>query len=458
MESTLEVVLRKVLATEEGVQDLRSRLLDLTVKSHEVIIQKLEERMNELAFQMETPIEANNTTPRKDMIDGDGLEWEMEEEAIEEQIVDVSMKAEELEEIYHVHKESNRRSKLVKRGSSIGRISALMDSSSTGAPIPSSALNVRRRIGEPTGESAGKSTKRRSTVDLAGRIVFQASFTDIHKHISLKYEYDQVVVKERLFGGYLDAILQLANHQWWFASEMLRCPVFYPFLTQPAIRRVRQQLLKLEDHTETFPRLTSVWVRGQEVQVTPEEINSLYWEELISLHPILPQKIENKENQFQWVAQVIAQGQPQWAMSKGLIHRRDLKFDARMCLDLVYFRLMPSRNTPEQEVTKITAHTNQPTPCDPEAVPQQVEAPRSPPVDWWVGYHNNADIMSYEEEHHHSPPPPPQMHSLSDVDPLWAQREWLQHLIMSFKPSKIDGLHQALVYLSHSHHTLFNLQ
>ncbi|MCD7454296.1 hypothetical protein HAX54_024260, partial [Datura stramonium] len=54
MESTLQVVLEKVLATEEGVQDLRSKLLDLTttVKSHDVIIQQLEERMNELASQV----------------------------------------------------------------------------------------------------------------------------------------------------------------------------------------------------------------------------------------------------------------------------------------------------------------------------------------------------------------------------------------------------------------------
>ncbi|MCD9560090.1 hypothetical protein HAX54_018532 [Datura stramonium] len=79
MESTLEVVLEKVLGTEEGVQDLQSKLLDLTttVKTHEVIIQQLEERMNELAFQMATPIAANNTAPRKDILDDDVLEWEM---------------------------------------------------------------------------------------------------------------------------------------------------------------------------------------------------------------------------------------------------------------------------------------------------------------------------------------------------------------------------------------------
>ncbi|MCD9646592.1 hypothetical protein HAX54_036573 [Datura stramonium] len=107
MESTLKVVLEKVLATEEGVQDLRSILLDLTttIKIHEVVIQQLEERMNKLAFQMATPIATNNASPRKNIMDDDDLEWEMEEEAIEVLIVDVSLKGEELNEIHHVYKE-----------------------------------------------------------------------------------------------------------------------------------------------------------------------------------------------------------------------------------------------------------------------------------------------------------------------------------------------------------------
>ncbi|MCD9641421.1 hypothetical protein HAX54_027598 [Datura stramonium] len=176
MESTLEVVLEKVLATEESVQHLWSKLLDLTtmVKSHEVIIQQLEERMNELAFQMETPIAANNTTQRKDIMDDDVLEWEMQEEAIEELIVDVFLKGEELEEIHYVYKEvkkgeknwrktklANRRSEFLNRSLSAGRNSTLMDSS---------ALKIPRRTGETTAESPGKSMKRRSTTDLVGRI------------------------------------------------------------------------------------------------------------------------------------------------------------------------------------------------------------------------------------------------------------------------------------------------
>ncbi|MCD7469065.1 hypothetical protein HAX54_007700 [Datura stramonium] len=105
--------------------------------------------------------------------------------------------------------------------------------------------------------------------------------------------------------------------------------------------------MKLEDRTKVVPHLTSVWVRGQDVQVTPKAIKSLYLEEPIPPHPILRQKIADKANQFHRVARIIAQCQPQWEVSKGLIHRHDLNFDACMWSNLVFSRLMPSRNTLE---------------------------------------------------------------------------------------------------------------
>ncbi|MCE3215244.1 hypothetical protein HAX54_001436 [Datura stramonium] len=82
-ESSIEVLLKKVLVTEEGVQDLRSKLLDLTttLKSHHVIIQQLEEWMNELASQMAAQTTENNTNPMQDNIENDIFEWEIEEEA-----------------------------------------------------------------------------------------------------------------------------------------------------------------------------------------------------------------------------------------------------------------------------------------------------------------------------------------------------------------------------------------
>ncbi|MCE0482143.1 hypothetical protein HAX54_040590 [Datura stramonium] len=72
MESTLEVVLEKVLATEEGVQDLWSKLLDLTTI---------------------------------DIVENDIFEWKIEEEVVGELIADVFLKGEELEEVHHVSKE-----------------------------------------------------------------------------------------------------------------------------------------------------------------------------------------------------------------------------------------------------------------------------------------------------------------------------------------------------------------
>ncbi|MCD7458758.1 hypothetical protein HAX54_039059 [Datura stramonium] len=54
----------------------------------------------------------------------------------------------------------------------------------------------------------------------------------------------------------------------------------------------------------------------------------------IPVDPYFPEKVEDKGNQFQWVAKIIAIGQPQWAISRGLIHQRDLKFEAFMWLDL----------------------------------------------------------------------------------------------------------------------------
>ncbi|MCD7458641.1 hypothetical protein HAX54_038791 [Datura stramonium] len=41
-------------------------------------------------------VEANNTAPSKEIMDDDVSEWEMEEEAIEELIVDVFLKGKEL--------------------------------------------------------------------------------------------------------------------------------------------------------------------------------------------------------------------------------------------------------------------------------------------------------------------------------------------------------------------------
>ncbi|MCD7454011.1 hypothetical protein HAX54_023207 [Datura stramonium] len=76
-------------------------------------------------------------------------------------------------------------------------------------------------------------------------------------------------------------------------------------------------------------------------------------------------------------------------------------------------------NTLQQEVATLTAPTSQPMSCDSEAVPPQSEAPKSPPEDWWVGYHSDSNIISYEESYYSLPPLPP-IRSMYDVNPSWA--------------------------------------
>ncbi|MCD9639010.1 hypothetical protein HAX54_023247, partial [Datura stramonium] len=77
-----------------------SKLLNLktTVKSHDVIIQQLEEQMNELASQVVAQITENNTAPMQAIVDNDIFEWEIEEEVVGELIADVFLKGEELKE------------------------------------------------------------------------------------------------------------------------------------------------------------------------------------------------------------------------------------------------------------------------------------------------------------------------------------------------------------------------
>ncbi|MCE0480709.1 hypothetical protein HAX54_037801, partial [Datura stramonium] len=64
---------------------------------------------------------------------------------------------------------------------------------------------------------------------------------------------------------------------------------------------------------------------GKEVNITPEAINSIYWDDPTRPSLEFQRKVEDKENQFKCVAKIIARDQPQWATSKGMIHSHDLK-------------------------------------------------------------------------------------------------------------------------------------
>ncbi|MCE0482039.1 hypothetical protein HAX54_040373 [Datura stramonium] len=51
-------------------------------------------------------------------------------------------------------------------------------------------------------------------------------------------------------------------------------------------------LQKHKVQTNTMPCLPSIWVRGQEVPITPEAINSLYWAEPIQPNSVFHRKLE----------------------------------------------------------------------------------------------------------------------------------------------------------------------
>ncbi|MCD7448386.1 hypothetical protein HAX54_041121, partial [Datura stramonium] len=78
------------------------------------------------------------------------------------------------------------------------------------------------------------------------------------------------------------------------------------------------------------------WADAYEVRkcITPEDINSIYWADTVRLSLENLRKLADKENQFAWVANIIAKCQSQWEEFKGEIHRHDLIFEAKMWLYL----------------------------------------------------------------------------------------------------------------------------
>ncbi|MCE3051363.1 hypothetical protein HAX54_049603 [Datura stramonium] len=74
--------------------------------------------------------------------------------------------------------------------------------------------------------------------------------------------------------------------------------------------RARKNIFKHRGQVDAMPYLPSMLVWGQEVTITPEAINSIYWAESIWPSLEFKRKVEDKENQFKWVAEIIARDQP----------------------------------------------------------------------------------------------------------------------------------------------------
>ncbi|MCE2055832.1 hypothetical protein HAX54_043537 [Datura stramonium] len=83
-----------------------------------------------------------------------------------------------------------------------------------------------------------------------------------------------------------------------------------------------------------MPCLSSVLVRGKEVDITPKVINSIYWVDQIHHGMGFIRRMAVKNDQYARVTGIIVEGQPLWVVMNGDIHHQDLKFEARMWFNL----------------------------------------------------------------------------------------------------------------------------
>ncbi|MCD9639940.1 hypothetical protein HAX54_024933, partial [Datura stramonium] len=444
MESTLEVV----LANEEGVQDLQSKLLDLTskVKSHEVIIQQLKKRMNELEFQISTPIATNNTAPRKDIKDDDVSEWEMEEEAIEDLIIDVFLK-----------------------DSTAGRTSGLRTSGQRCESIGGPAMMIREaRWDANLIQCTECSMKNRRPNQRIARLMPSQNILEVpvevvillacimkNVHINVgEIIADQFRRKSKQqattfsFPSLVNMLCLRAECPLWHSLD--RTIHLHGVITldtktdkeAPMIRRARDAghltppSPLASSHIATAPANAS----APQISPPPDLLN-------------IVQRVKMRENHLVRLSRAIP-SMIQSALKKALQPAKDKLTHLCLKVDVLESEV----TTLQQEVAIFTAHTDQPMPYDPEAIPPQVEASRSPPDDWWVGDHNNADIMSEEEELHHSSPLRLKCIRCMMLILRGPRGVWQQHLIMSYGPSQTDGSHQALVYMLNFHQIPCNLR
>ncbi|MCE0481204.1 hypothetical protein HAX54_038762 [Datura stramonium] len=73
--------------------------------------------------------------------------------------------------------------------------------------------------------------------------------------------------------------------------------------------RAQQDILKHKGRVDKMSCLSSVLIRGQEVPITPEEIKSIYWADPVNPSRDFKRKLDDKDDQFEWMAEIIALGQ-----------------------------------------------------------------------------------------------------------------------------------------------------
>lgn len=75
-----------------------------------------------------------------------------------------------------------------------------------------------------------------------------------------------------------------------------------------ALYQARKEFMGLRGPAEKFPNISHVLVRGVEVDITPETINSLFWDEKIKKGITFAVKVSTKGSKLQWVSNTIAVG------------------------------------------------------------------------------------------------------------------------------------------------------
>ncbi|MCD7469020.1 hypothetical protein HAX54_007638, partial [Datura stramonium] len=129
--------------------------------------------------------------------------------------------------------------------------------------------------------------------------------------------------------------------------QILDAPTgYYPNMVVEfyASYQVRRYSMKHIGRVDEFLNLLSVMAQGVEVDIALDIIISIYLAEPIAMGTKFAEKIATKGNQLQWVTNTIAIEQPIWATIGGKIPRQDLHCNAKLCLNLVFCRLMPSKN------------------------------------------------------------------------------------------------------------------
>lgn len=97
----------------------------------------------------------------------------------------------------------------------------------------------------------------------------------------------------------------LTDHMW---LKLIKVPSdYYPevVLEFYTANQATQDALGYKGNVDSFTCLSSVMVRGVEVDITSEAINYLYWTEPVGATEVYAQNIATKSDEYSWVVRTI---------------------------------------------------------------------------------------------------------------------------------------------------------